>query len=751
MADYPISNVPRRVQYVNTGVGPYSFNFEILTQTDIAVYRGDSLLVLTNDYTVTINSNGTGSVTLTTAGTGNITIVGARAIQRSSDYTTNGDLFASTLNTDLDSQTIYSQQLAETLGRTVKSAITDATTLNMNLPTALTRSNKVFGFKANGEPTVSSVTVDQLNASVGAAIANPPTNAANLFYSKITPESPSISLQSKLRQGAKNVKDYGALGDGTGRTPADDGIDITNAAWNTWEGRAFKTNPSWSPWYANIGNTFQPPRAKPFSNTDTWDFIGISLALWDEESSTKATYIPAGKYIINLSGSPSKGLYYNGLLLMKGMEQTIFGDGPYETEITTKENPAFFLANNLGTANAYSIFCFYRIGGPPSNIYDMAIVGPDSYDQTSKNLTLILCQNINGVTFRDLWLSVADNGISVDTSSGDSHASRITSEFLFSNTIVTDASSEITVDFCNFWASATVVGQRGVNGAGRVSVTNSRLVGFYSEGVKGASGIVSNNYFTLGSTVMCQLGEGVINNNQFVGSTNASLLFAGNNSSVTGNYFSQAANHPCLNLGNGTTATNITVTGNTFIKTNSASEAQNYAIIAEVTGSSFTGAATESVLINNNTFQGRALTSLADAKFGLNSFGGVARQGALKLVENLTVEGDVLGKRVVTGTNANASYTITVTGLLGQGQGNQRDMVRVNLVVAISTATGHVVRGAALYTSQFNGNAVLYATLGTSAVGGTITFGSSGSDPTVAITNSSGNSASYEVYAIPLI
>jgi len=80
MADYAISNVARRVVLnTNTGVGPYAFTFEILANTDIAVYRGSTLLTLTTDYSVTINANGTGSVTLVTAGTGNITIVGAKS------------------------------------------------------------------------------------------------------------------------------------------------------------------------------------------------------------------------------------------------------------------------------------------------------------------------------------------------------------------------------------------------------------------------------------------------------------------------------------------------------------------------------------------------------------------------------------------------------------------------------------------------------------------------------------------------
>jgi len=54
----PISNVTRRVVYAASGTGPYAFTFEILANTDSAVYRDDTLLTLTTNYTVTINSNG---------------------------------------------------------------------------------------------------------------------------------------------------------------------------------------------------------------------------------------------------------------------------------------------------------------------------------------------------------------------------------------------------------------------------------------------------------------------------------------------------------------------------------------------------------------------------------------------------------------------------------------------------------------------------------------------------------------------
>ena len=163
MADYAISNVARRVVYTNTGVGPYAFTFEVLANTDIAVYRGSTLLTLTTDYSVTINANGTGSVTLVTAGTGNIAIVGARAIQRTSDYTTGGDLFASTLNTDLDSQTIYAQQVAETAERSIKAPAIDPTNINMTLPAKADRASKYLGFDANGNPVATPGTQESPN------------------------------------------------------------------------------------------------------------------------------------------------------------------------------------------------------------------------------------------------------------------------------------------------------------------------------------------------------------------------------------------------------------------------------------------------------------------------------------------------------------------------------------------------------------------------------------------------------------
>jgi hypothetical protein len=162
MADYAISNVPRRVVYAASGVGPYAFTFEILVNTDVAVYKDDALLTLTTDYTVTIAANGTGSITLVATPTGatQIAIVGSRAIQRTSDFVTGGDFFANTVNDELDSLTIFAQQNAEGLERALTAPQTDPLNIDMTLPRASVRANKTLAFDSNGDPTTGEVIGD---------------------------------------------------------------------------------------------------------------------------------------------------------------------------------------------------------------------------------------------------------------------------------------------------------------------------------------------------------------------------------------------------------------------------------------------------------------------------------------------------------------------------------------------------------------------------------------------------------------
>jgi len=164
MADYSITAVTRRVVYTGSaGTGPYTFSFPVLTASDLAVYKNAAKLTLTTDYTVTISSvNGTGSITLVSAATSSdrITIIGARAIERTTDFVTAGDFKASSVNEQLDSQIIMIQQLAEENKRTLKApqydpaAVEDGGSVNMVLPVAASRAGKTLAFDASGNPVV---------------------------------------------------------------------------------------------------------------------------------------------------------------------------------------------------------------------------------------------------------------------------------------------------------------------------------------------------------------------------------------------------------------------------------------------------------------------------------------------------------------------------------------------------------------------------------------------------------------------
>jgi hypothetical protein len=155
MSDIAINPVTRRVQFTgNTGTGPYAFTFNILVDGDIAVFKGTTELTLTTDYTVSINANGTGSITLAVAliASDVLTIIGGRELSRTTDFVTAGDLLASSLNEQLDSNVIMTQQLDEKLGRGLFVNPGDVFT-DLELPLKDARKGTVLGFNATtGDP-----------------------------------------------------------------------------------------------------------------------------------------------------------------------------------------------------------------------------------------------------------------------------------------------------------------------------------------------------------------------------------------------------------------------------------------------------------------------------------------------------------------------------------------------------------------------------------------------------------------------
>ena len=166
MTDIAINPVTRRVQFTgNTGTGPYAFTFNILQSSDITVYKNNALFTLTTDYTVSIASNGTGSVTTVVAliSSDILTIIGGRQLSRTTDFVTAGDLLASSLNEQLDSNVIMSQQLDERFDRSMKAQPGD-TNANMNLPLVADRANGFLTFDNSGNVAINTIqNLDLLN------------------------------------------------------------------------------------------------------------------------------------------------------------------------------------------------------------------------------------------------------------------------------------------------------------------------------------------------------------------------------------------------------------------------------------------------------------------------------------------------------------------------------------------------------------------------------------------------------------
>ena len=181
---YPISDVTRRIVYSGSaGVGPYSFSFEILTQGDVAVYLNSTLLTITTDYTVTINANGTGSVTLVTAATASdtVAILGNKGIERQTDFVTGGDLFASSLNDELDAQTIFAQQNAEAVSRAIKIPPESSLSIDTTLP--VPQANYILGWNTTGDAILN---LQEIGAYKG---TDATTTTANYVQRDIVKES----------------------------------------------------------------------------------------------------------------------------------------------------------------------------------------------------------------------------------------------------------------------------------------------------------------------------------------------------------------------------------------------------------------------------------------------------------------------------------------------------------------------------------------------------------------------------------
>lgn len=176
-----VANTTSRNQYTATsGQTVFPYTFEIFDKNDVVVIKNTTTLIEGTNYTVTGvgNENG-GSIVLTIgATTGDIiTVYRDMPLERNSDYQTSGDFLASEVNNDFDRLWLAAQQINELSARSIKKPDSDSASINMVLPVALDRADKMLAFDGTGAAIVPNISYPTLeNFLQQASLLNLPTD-----------------------------------------------------------------------------------------------------------------------------------------------------------------------------------------------------------------------------------------------------------------------------------------------------------------------------------------------------------------------------------------------------------------------------------------------------------------------------------------------------------------------------------------------------------------------------------------------
>lgn len=173
MTDFPIDPSTRRS-------GPYTatasqtvfdYGFPVLDADDLGVYRlpnggtTETRLTRGTNYTVTgvgLEDGGTIVLTAAAAAGDRITIVGERTARRLTDFNEAGAFTAAALNLELDALAILQQEYTARVNRVLRLAQGDPD-IDMTLPVAAARLNKVIGFGPSGNLALTSLATSLTN------------------------------------------------------------------------------------------------------------------------------------------------------------------------------------------------------------------------------------------------------------------------------------------------------------------------------------------------------------------------------------------------------------------------------------------------------------------------------------------------------------------------------------------------------------------------------------------------------------
>ena len=157
----------RRIQYTGNGTaGPFSFSFQVNATSEIKVYVDTTVKTITTHYTVSLSSDGSGSISFTTGNhptnSQTITIMSNIPISRTSQFTTGGTLTADALETEFNNQFMHHQQHDQRLDRALLVPEHDTISgANFILPAKSSRLGKLLGFNSStGNPEATFTVAD---------------------------------------------------------------------------------------------------------------------------------------------------------------------------------------------------------------------------------------------------------------------------------------------------------------------------------------------------------------------------------------------------------------------------------------------------------------------------------------------------------------------------------------------------------------------------------------------------------------
>lgn len=160
-----ISTTTNRVSYAGDGsTTVFPYNFLILANTDLEVIETvtatgvETIKTLTTHYTVSGAGTGSGNVTMVTAPASGTTLTIRRKMPRTQlvDYVENDSFPAATHEQALDKLTMITQELDQTVKRSLRQPEGDSADINL-LPSVVTRASKYLSFDSNGHPIATSL------------------------------------------------------------------------------------------------------------------------------------------------------------------------------------------------------------------------------------------------------------------------------------------------------------------------------------------------------------------------------------------------------------------------------------------------------------------------------------------------------------------------------------------------------------------------------------------------------------------